>query len=460
MRNFNREGKGMNAAKRLCRWLEALNLKHIVLFLLALGVVVHLAALVLLRIHLTIAFAEMEKIARSLAENGTFANPFKIPTGPTAHHAPVYPLLLSLIFRAFGYGTAAAYAVAVMNICFAALQCALLPVLADVARIHRVVGVTAGLFGALVPFRIRREIRWETTLSALLIVVLVILTTHWWQTSRPSRSHTFLLGLAWGAGMLNSPVLLPVFLLLLLFFGVSAWMRKQRQWQLTVALAALGMAVAVSPWAIRNYRALGGFVFVRSNFGLELSISFNPEAHALFADNLSIGYPNNYYHLHHPWASEENAEQVRQIGELAYNRQCLRQGITWIRADPRRFAKLILERAVFYWFMPMETQPLKALLLIPWTLLAAAGLWLALRRHPALGSILLCLWVGYPLVYYIVQSDARYRYPIDWTFALLAVYLLTKPLWDVPGMNTRANGDRTAEAAPGSGTSTATKNAP
>ena len=171
--------------KRLCLWLETIKIQYLVLFLLALGVIVHLAAFLLLRTHPTIVFAEMEKIGRSLAENGTFANPFKVPTGATAHHAPIYPVLLSFIFRAFGYGTAAAYAIAVMNIFFAALHYALLPVLTDVAKIRRVVGVAAGLFGALVPYRIMKEIRWETTLSALVVVVLIILTARWWQTPQP-----------------------------------------------------------------------------------------------------------------------------------------------------------------------------------------------------------------------------------------------------------------------------------
>jgi len=415
-----------NAIKRQCRWLETIKLEHLVVFLLVLGVVVRLAALALLRIHPTIVFAEMEKIALSLAENGTFANPFKVPTGPTAHHAPVYPLLLSLIFRAFGYGTAAAYAVVVMNISFASLHYALLPVLTDVARIRCVVGITAGLFGALVPYRIMKEIRWETTLSALVIVVLILLTTRWWQTPRPSRPYTFFLGLAWGAGMLCCPPLLPVFLLLLLFFGVSAWKRKQPQWQLTVAIAALGMAVAVAPWTIRNYRALGGFVFVRSNFGIELDISNHSGVYVLTADNMSVGFPNNYFHQQHPWSSRENAEKVRQIGEVEFNRQRLRRDLNWIRTHKREFAKLTLERTVFFWFMPSKPQPLKAFLLMPWTLLAAAGLWLALRRHLALGSILLCLWIAYPLVYYFLEADTRYHYPIDWTFTVLAVYLFSE----------------------------------
>ena len=89
-------------------------------------------------------------------------------------------------------------AMAAMNISFPALQCALLPVLTEVAKVRRVVGVAAGQFGALVPFPIKREIRWETTLSALAIVVLALLTTRWWRTTRPSRSYTFFFGIRRG----------------------------------------------------------------------------------------------------------------------------------------------------------------------------------------------------------------------------------------------------------------------
>jgi hypothetical protein len=224
--------------------------------------------------------------------------------------------------------------------------------------------------------------------------------------------------------MMSCPPLLPVFLFLLLYFAVFAWKRKQPQWQLTVAMGALGMVVAVAPWTIRNYRELGGLVFVRSNFGIELDVSNHTGAYVLGADNMSIGFPNNYFHQQHPWSSQENAEKVRQIGEVQFNRQRQRQALNWIRTHKREFAKLTLERTLFFWFMPSKPQPVKSILLMPWTLLAAAGLWLALRRHLALGSILLCVWIAYPLVYYFLEANTRYRYPIDWTFTLLAIYLI------------------------------------
>src|ERR1700693_6309535 len=50
--------------------------------------------------------SEMENIAKSLALHGTFADPYILPTGPTAHTAPGYPILLGLIFLLFGTGAA------------------------------------------------------------------------------------------------------------------------------------------------------------------------------------------------------------------------------------------------------------------------------------------------------------------------------------------------------------------
>jgi hypothetical protein len=129
---------------------------------------------------------------------------------------------------------------------------------------------------------------------------------------------------------------------------------------------------------------------------------------------------------------------VGQLGEIKYNRQRMRQAGSWVRMEPRGFAKLTLERFVFFWFAFPRTQPLKFLLLALLTVVASLGLWLAIRRHRPLGLSILCLWIGYPVAYYILQTDGRYRYPIDWTFTLLAVYILTKPLWKESGFERRA----------------------
>jgi hypothetical protein len=50
---------------------------------------------------------EVERTAISLAHHGTLADPYLIPTGPTAHAAPGYPILLAAIFFVFGTGITA-----------------------------------------------------------------------------------------------------------------------------------------------------------------------------------------------------------------------------------------------------------------------------------------------------------------------------------------------------------------
>src|SRR5215472_12945730 len=60
---------------------------------------------------------ENVRVARSLAVNGTFADPFAtLKTGVTAHVAPVYPFLYSLFLRAFGTGYIALLILWVFNL--------------------------------------------------------------------------------------------------------------------------------------------------------------------------------------------------------------------------------------------------------------------------------------------------------------------------------------------------------
>ena len=60
------------------------------------------------------------------------------------------------------------------------------------------------------------------------------------------------------------------------------------------------------------------------------------------------------------------------------------------------------------------------------TALSIPGLILMARRsEPATAFILLALLL-YPLMYYLVVADVRYRYPVLWLSALPAEYLLSE----------------------------------
>lgn len=358
----------------------------------------------------TFEFNEMEKIARSLATDNVFGNPYALPTGATAHHAPIYPFLLSLIFRAFGYGPDAKFIQAFINITFVAAQMALLPYLSRTANLPLRVGITAGLVAALLPSRILKETRFESALSGFAVVLFVIVLLRWLQKDRPSPRDSIRAGLLSGICVIETPPLLLVTLALL-----ACWLFQRPRKQVLILAAAF--VAALLPWTIRNFVELGGFVPLRSNYSLELSTSNADDAQAQSNDNVEI--PN----FRHPSTNLAEALRVQQLGEWQYNRERALQARSWILGHPQRFMALTAARFVYFWFPPYPLhQFYKWFLDYPITILALVGLYRMLQQRLPLAVLLGMLLLIFPTVYYPIESDTRYRYPIDWAFLFLASY--------------------------------------
>ncbi len=367
-------------------------------------------------------FGEMENIARSLAQQNVFGNPSSLPTGPTAHHAPFYPFLLSLIFRVFGYGPDAKFIQAFVNITFVAVQMALLPFLSRLAHLPLRVGVAAGLVAALIPSRVLKETRFESCLSGLAAVLFVIVLLQWLQNAKPSTRDSITAGILAGICVIATPPLLLVMLALLVFW----FFRRPR---LQVILLGVAFAAALLPWTIRNFVVLGGFVPLRSNYPLEVSLSNTDGARPNALDN----YRNPNFR--HPSEKPAEALRVRQLGEIGYNRQRAAEASNWILIHPREFLSLTAMRFVYFWFplYPLH-QIFKYVLDYPITILGLIGLYRMLRQRLPLSEIFGLIFLMFPLVYYLVEADTRYRYPIDWALLFLASYAVfrdtTKPISD------------------------------
>ena len=79
---------------------------------------------------------ESLQLACSLAEKGTFSDPFQVaPTGPSAHLTPLFPFIVSGLIRWFGENTYAGLVLAWAAIGILALQLALLPFSHDTAAL-------------------------------------------------------------------------------------------------------------------------------------------------------------------------------------------------------------------------------------------------------------------------------------------------------------------------------------
>ena len=148
---------------------------------------------------------EIGRIAYSIATGRGFSSPFGGETGPSAWTAPVYPYIVALSFRLFGiYNHAAAIALLSFNSLCGALTC--WPIVRIARRMfNERVAFWSGWIWALFPYIIYWAVRWiwETSLSALLLALLVMLTL---EMEGDRRLLTwFGYGLLWGVVGLTNP---------------------------------------------------------------------------------------------------------------------------------------------------------------------------------------------------------------------------------------------------------------
>lgn len=361
---------------------------------------------------------EMTRVALTLSETGTFANPYQpLPTGPTAHTAPTYVFLYALIAKLCGIGAAGAITLWLLNIGFLALQLALLPVLSERLGLGALPGVLAAILGIVVqPYRVLPE--WESLFTGALMISLAVLTlAHFDSPTDWQRSALF--GFLWGIAILAN----PEFVLLLFAWPIVAvWKRSPQQLmraRRTMAIVVAGAALACLPWFIRNYRQFHAVFFVRDNFGLELSVSNNSCAQPSLLDNINSGCHQRM----HPNASAIVAGKVFDMGEVPFNHERLHQALAWISSNPRAFASLTRRRFLKFWF-PYLNGLRYAIPTGILTVLSFVGLALMFRKNRRAAWMLASTLLLYPFVHYFVQFEARYRYPIFWATLLPAAYAI------------------------------------
>lgn len=114
---------------------------------------------------------------------------------------------------------------------------------------------------------------------------------------------------------------------------------------------------------------------------------------------------------------------MRALGEVEYNRRKMSQALAWISGHPASFLRLTLRRIFYFWFPHPEFGPYAYSIWLV-TALSFTGLALMMARRTPAAAAVLAVWLVFPLIYYVVQSDPRFRYPILWLSLLCAGYAL------------------------------------
>ena len=161
--------------------------------------------------------AEAENIALALISKHQFADPFAIPTGPTAHTTPFYPLLLAGVYALFGHGYAGYLVRSSFGYrrLFASLFSLYLA--APSFGFPEEAGLFAGFASALLPVKRSAEVflGWEEPYAAIALAFLLLLTLKQWRTRHRKIGTAIYLGLCWGIALYISFSLATVLLGLL-----------------------------------------------------------------------------------------------------------------------------------------------------------------------------------------------------------------------------------------------------
>jgi hypothetical protein len=378
-------------------------------------------------------FGEPTALAHALNDEGTFANPFAVlDTGPSAHLSPVFPTFMALLMKVFGAGSAGAYALKWAAILTVSLQLALYPLFSRILGMGEINGIIAASIWIVAKPRLSGD--WEALYAATLVAVACCCYRLYLARQLQRRPKmAWLLGCLMGFLIFTLPTMAPVYATWLaweIWRQGSAFLRRS-----LVPLVLLPILV-IAPWTIRNFLVFHRFIFIRDNFGLELSVSNNDCAQFGIQANLASGCFDKL----HPNHNVNEARKVMEMGEVKYNDLRLREALHWIGSHSVRFTELCLMRFTAFW-MPTETftihytsgRRLERVLIYLMTLLSVGGLVILYQRDVTSAAIVLSCLTVFPLIYYVVQFQDRYRYPIMWmTFLLGALPITTcaQRLWE------------------------------
>lgn len=385
--------------------------------------------------------AEMITLAYNVANHGTFANPFSVlSTGPTAANPPLYPIAVAGLIKVV-HSPVLVYYIAVLGcILVNAITAVLLLRISSLFYEDIIPGVIASLLWlpTMQPLP-----GWDTnyTIAGLLLFCLVASSSTRHGADLGKRAAVA--GAIAGLLFLLNPSSLLVSLSWVAFLLWRARADPQRRLRSSLVILAVVCAFVVG-WCARNNRQLGAFV-VRTNLGMTLYSSNNDCAESSMLRNELSGC----YQTHHPNTSVREAELLRAMGEVQYDRKRISDTKDWVHANPAKFLKLTMRRVLEFWFPAVEVVPAGAghsannekviadyvrnwikqqngIAYAIWivTGLSIPGLIFMVRRREAVTLFVLVVMAIYPLMYYVVVSDTRYRYPVWWLSLLPAGYFI------------------------------------
>src|ERR1700676_4798264 len=174
-------------------------------------------------------------------QTGDWTSPFPpIATGPTAHVAPAFPVVLATIYPIFGEGARGKFAVDLLEAAVLTLQVSLLPILARSMGLPLSLGFIAEILAIAC---VRRTVVAEHSYVALLLVIVTIAACHYLRvieqpgtqmvrrplmTPSSATAGAAAVGFLWGLLLLTGPSTALVWAGWLTVGAIYSWRRGFR----------------------------------------------------------------------------------------------------------------------------------------------------------------------------------------------------------------------------------------
>ena len=334
--------------------------------------------------------------------------PWVPPETPTSYYSSTMVLYLAGIYALFGYHPLAARIITAL---IGTGSCYLVYRLG-----RRLFSVQVGLLAAGLTAVYAYLVYFSATLmteTLFIAAILLALDTSLDLVERSTWGRWLRLGLTLAIAVLFRMAVLPFVFLLLIWIAFKS---KKRPRLYHVLLPLLIIALAVSPWTVRNYRLYGRFMLSESQFGHVFWNANHPDRGASYDFEESA------------WVAPL-PEDIRDLNEADKTYILLARGIRNVLADPVRFLILSLNRAVvMFMFWPSPHSPLISNvsrvfsfgILFPFMLY---GLFLSFRNWRRC-TLLYLFMIVHVSVYLTSWVLIRYRLPIDPLLILFAALAL------------------------------------
>jgi hypothetical protein len=279
-------------------------------------------------------------IATYLWKGQGFAAGFSIPDELTSWQAPGYPYLLLGFWSVLGRTSTAFLFLSLLQA--AALASVFIPL----------EQLTERWFGPRTKCFVRPLVLvmplyyWYATRlhhTAFVMALHPWLIWGWlWSWQKPlSWPHIFV-GIGTGVAGLFQPVLLGIFGGLSASLLIFSFCRRETSAGIRILLMGGLTLLVLLPWTVRNYRVHHRLLVIKDSFGKEFWMGNNPHAtgtgYALGGEeDIALVYPPKV------WSHAGTYTEIEMMDALQ------KEGMDYIKAEPRRFVKRTLQKILWFW---------------------------------------------------------------------------------------------------------------